>query len=93
MLYYIAIHDAGRSALIAGPYATEREAESQMAHVRQLAEAADPWSWFYTYSLARSEARYKTRFGAAAPSAPSAPNCAAQAASNQCNSRFTIALK
>lgn len=72
MLYYIAIHDAGRSALIAGPYATEREAESQMAPVRQLAEAADPWSWFYTYSLARSEVRYKTRFGAAAASAPSA---------------------
>jgi len=63
MLYYIAIHDAGRSALIAGPYATEHEAECRMDYVRRLAYEADPWSWFYTYSLAR----YKTRFGMACP--------------------------
>ena len=68
MLYYIAIHNAGRSALIAGPYPFERDARSQLAHVQQLAEAADPWNWFYTWSLGRSEVRYKTRFGAAAAS-------------------------
>jgi hypothetical protein len=73
MLYYIAIHDAGRSALIAGPYPTEREAVSHMAHVQQLAEAADPWSWFYTYSLARSEVCYETSFGPA--TAQPAPTC------------------
>jgi hypothetical protein len=64
VLYYIAIHDAGRSALIAGPYGAEAEARGQMDYVRQLACDADPWSWFYTFSLARSEVRYKTRFGA-----------------------------
>jgi len=67
MLYYIAIHDAGRSALIAGPYATEHEANGQMDHVRRLACDADPWSWFYTFSLARSETSYKTMFGIALP--------------------------
>jgi hypothetical protein len=67
MHYYIAIHDAGRSALIAGPYASEHEAQSRMEHVRQLAYDADPWSWFYTFSLARSETCRRTRFGAVSP--------------------------
>ncbi|HVX13824.1 MAG TPA: hypothetical protein VHC22_21760 [Pirellulales bacterium] len=75
MWFYIAIHDAGRSALIAGPYPTEDQAISQMAHVQALTFEADPWSWFYSFSLARTELDCKTRFGptVAPPDAASSP--------------------
>ncbi len=64
MFYYVAIHDAGRSALLAGPYASETDARHAIEATRSKAESADPWSWFYTFSLARSDRKFAIRFGA-----------------------------
>jgi hypothetical protein len=63
MFYYVAVHDAGRSALLAGPYANEAEARIAMQESQRKAEQADPWSWFYTFSLAKSDQACLTRFG------------------------------
>jgi hypothetical protein len=63
MLYYIAVHDAGRTALLAGPYEQEDNAEQAMEAVCRLAYDANPWSWFYTFSLGKSERSFPTRFG------------------------------
>ena len=63
MLYYIAMHDAGRNVLIAGPYDTEEAAESSRRTAEAKAYEYDAKSWFYTSSLAKSEAVMKTAFG------------------------------
>jgi hypothetical protein len=63
MFYYVAVHNADRSALLAGPYATEAGAQAAMDKTRQVAEQLDPWSWFYTFSLAKTPHVIKTRFG------------------------------
>jgi len=63
MHYYIAMHDAGRSVLIAGPYDTEEAAESSRRAAKDKAYEYDAKSWFYTSSLAKSEAVMKTAFG------------------------------
>ena len=63
MFYYVAVHDASRSALLAGPYEQEATAEQAMEEVRRLAYDANPWSWFYTFSLGKSEQSFPTRFG------------------------------
>lgn len=63
MFYYVAVHDAGRTALLAGPYEQEANAERAMEAVRRLAYDDNPWSWFYTFSLGKSERSFSTRFG------------------------------
>jgi hypothetical protein len=63
MFYYVAVHDAGRTALLAGPYAAEGTARAAVEKTRQAAYEADPWSWFYTFSLGKSERQWPTRFG------------------------------
>ncbi len=63
MFYYVAVHDAGRSALLAGPYATEAAAQAALDKTRQVAEQLDPWCWFYTFSLAKTPRVVRTRFG------------------------------
>ena len=61
--YYVAIHNADRSALIAGPY--EQEADAMSAKDKAWARACeqDPWCWFYAVSLGRSDKEMPTRFG------------------------------
>lgn len=61
--YYIAVHDAGRTALLAGPYEVEPD-EPLRDMVRRMANDACAWAWFYTFSLAKSSVLFKTRFGA-----------------------------
>jgi hypothetical protein len=63
MFYYIAVHDAGRTALLAGPYEREVNAEHAMEAVRRLAHDTNPWSWFCTFSLGKSALSFPTRFG------------------------------
>lgn len=63
MNYYIAMHDAGRSVLIAGPYDTEEAAEHSRRTAEGKAHEYDAKSWFYTSSLAKSEAVMNTAFG------------------------------
>jgi hypothetical protein len=63
MFYYVAVHDAGRSALLAGPYANETDARHAMEETQRKAHRADPWRWFYTFSLGRSDRQFSTTFG------------------------------
>lgn len=64
MLYYIAAHDAGRSRMLAGPYTTEAEAEQKKDSVVKRVNEEYPFSWFYTFSLGKSEKTFKTLYGA-----------------------------
>ncbi len=63
MFYYVAVHDAGWSALLAGPYANEPDARNAMEETQRKTHHADPWSWFYTFSLGKSDRQFSTRFG------------------------------
>lgn len=65
--FYVAVHDAGRSSLLAGPYLTEQEAVDARKAVRLAAERIDPWASFYTFSLARAPDERKTLFGLVRP--------------------------
>ena len=61
--YYVAIHRADRSALLAGPYDTEEEAMAVKDLAWEKAEELDLWAWFYTVSLGKNEHALPTRFG------------------------------
>jgi hypothetical protein len=60
--YYVAIHDADKTALLAGPY-SEEPSEALRDRVREMAEAEDWRAWFYTFSLAKSSEQFPTKFG------------------------------
>ena len=60
--YYVAVHDAGKTTILAGPYLTEPSEVTRDA-VRDKACAVDCWAWFYTFSLARSSEKLTTLFG------------------------------
>ena len=62
MYYYIAVNDAGKSALLAGPYETEPD-NALRRMVVDMACDVNRWAWFYTFSLASSSLAMKTRFG------------------------------
>ncbi len=54
--YYVTIQDAGRSAFVAGPYASHGEAEADLELVRNLGEALDPRAVWYAWGTARADA-------------------------------------
>jgi hypothetical protein len=62
-LYYVALHNGPRTALIAGPYTDEADAIAVKEKVHEMAIARDPWAHFYDISLARSPEELKTVFG------------------------------
>lgn len=47
--YFASVVDAGRTGLLAGPFATHPEALAVVPTVRALAERRDPWSHFYAF--------------------------------------------
>ena len=63
MFYYVAMHNAGKSYLLAGPYAEESRAEAAKDAARAKACEIDGYNHLHTYSLARSEVEQKTAFG------------------------------
>lgn len=62
--YYASVRDAGRTGLLAGPYATHAEALDKVDAARAKAVAADGYAWFYAYGTCSIEgAPRKTVFG------------------------------
>lgn len=51
--YYIDCIDAGRVALVAGPYRTLDEAEADRSAVQELAYKVDDRSWFYLWGTCK----------------------------------------
>lgn len=51
--YYVSVQDQGRTALLAGPWPTHREALDMVATVRTKACELDPRGHWYAYGTAR----------------------------------------
>jgi len=53
--YYVNCADAGRVALLAGPFITHQEAIDLLDKVRDLAHEVDGRAWFYAYGTCKTE--------------------------------------
>lgn len=51
--YYVSVQDGKRTALLAGPWPTHREALDMVDTVRALAQSLDPRGAFYAFGTAR----------------------------------------
>lgn len=51
--HYVTARDAGRTALLLGPFRTREEAERWVDKVRMTASEVDVRAWFYTYGTSR----------------------------------------
>lgn len=60
--YYIAVHDADKTGLLAGPYNIE-PSDKLRDVVMDMACSVDCRAWFYTFSLAKSKKVFNTVFG------------------------------
>lgn len=63
MKYYIAVHDAGRTGYIAGPYDKEADAIKARHKAEKLMTDKVPMAHFYRTSLAKGNVDIKTVFG------------------------------
>lgn len=51
--YYVSVIDAGRHALLLGPFRYHRQARRFVRAVREHAEEVDPWATFYAFGTCR----------------------------------------
>ncbi len=51
--YFVSVIDAGRCALLLGPFAKHQEALDEVDRVHAHAEKVDPWSHFYAFGTCR----------------------------------------
>lgn len=52
--YYVSVHDAGRTALLLGPFTNDHAGALAMVDkVREKAYEIDPKSWFYSFGTCR----------------------------------------
>lgn len=58
--YYVSVRDAGRTAIIAGPFTALAYALAALRVARGLAIEADPWSHFYSWGTCKLETGHKT---------------------------------
>jgi hypothetical protein len=62
--YFVSVADAGRVALLAGPYDTHAEALAKVDHAQTLAEERDSRAVFYGFGTVRMQpGTHSTIFG------------------------------
>ena len=66
--YYVSAIDAGRVAIIAGPFKTHQEAKDQVNAARRTADAIDPRAHFYAFGTCKmqnghTEGKLNTQMG------------------------------
>lgn len=51
--YYVSCVDGERHALLAGPFAHQRQAAAQVEKIRVVGEKLDPWAAFYSFGTCK----------------------------------------
>jgi hypothetical protein len=58
--FYVSIQDAGRHAVVAGPFIEHAAALAALPTAREIGYKADPWSHFYSWGTCKLETGHKT---------------------------------
>lgn len=56
--FYVSIRDAGKFALVAGPFQTHESALAAVKAARKIGCEVDPWAWFYGWGTCKTEHGY-----------------------------------
>lgn len=54
VVYYVTVHDAGRTGFLLGPFDTHQQALDNVTRGRELARKATLWSDFYAFGTANA---------------------------------------